>query len=40
MSLAVVVHPAHIQDRDGAKQVLTLLQGRFPRLQRIWADGN
>ena len=40
MILAVVVHPAHIQDRDGAKQVLTLLQGRFPRLQRIWADGN
>jgi len=40
MILAVVVHPAHIQDRDGAKQGLTLLQGRFPRLPRIWADGN
>jgi len=24
----------------GPKQGLTLLQGRFPRLPRIWADGN
>jgi hypothetical protein len=30
MILAVVVHPAHIQDRDGAKQVLTLLRAGFP----------
>ena len=34
MLLAVVVHPADVQDRDGAK-----LTGRFPRLQLIWADG-
>ena len=39
LPLAVVVHPAHIQDRDGAKLVLAQLQGRFPRLQLIWADG-
>jgi len=32
--LAVVVHAANIQDRDGAKLVL----GRFPRLKLIWAD--
>ncbi len=37
--LAVAVHPANIQDRDGAKQVLHRLLGRFPRLERIWADG-
>ena len=37
--LAVTVHPAHIQDRDGARLVLTRLSGRFPRLQLIWADG-
>lgn len=37
--LAVAVHPAHIQDRDGARLVLTRLSGRFPRLQLIWADG-
>lgn len=37
--LAVVVHTADIQDRDGAKLVLGKLLGRFPRLQLIWADG-
>ena len=37
--LAVVVHPANIQDRDGAKLVLALLKGRFSRLKLIWADG-
>ena len=37
--LAVVVHPANLQDRDGAKLVLQKLTGRFPRLQLIWADG-
>ena len=35
--LAVAVHPANIQDRDGAKLVLPRLLGRFPRLKRIWA---
>ncbi len=28
--LAVVVHPADIQDRDGANLVLSKLLGRFP----------
>jgi putative transposase len=37
--LAVVVHPANLQDRDGAKLVLHKLKGRFPRLRLIWADG-
>jgi len=37
--LAVVVHAANIQDRDGAKLVLALLKGRFWRLKLIWADG-
>lgn len=37
--LAVVVHAADIQDRDGAKLVLPKLLGRFPRLRLIWADG-
>ena len=36
--LAVVVHAANIQDRDGAKLVLAKLLGRFPRLEVIWAD--
>ncbi len=38
LRLAVVVHPADVQDRDGAKQVLAKLPGRFPRLRLIWAD--
>jgi putative transposase len=37
--LAVVVHAADVQDRDGAKLVLARLVGRFPRLVLIWADG-
>lgn len=37
--LAVVAHPADIQDRDGARLVLARLLGRFPRLRVIWADG-
>lgn len=37
--LAVVVHPANIQDRDGARLVLERARGMFPRLKKIWADG-
>ena len=35
----MVVHPADVQDRDGAKWVLAKLKGPFARLQLIWADG-
>lgn len=37
--LAVVVHAANVQDRDGARLVLAKLAGRFPRLWLLWADG-
>lgn len=37
--LGVVVHPANLQDRDGAMLVLSKLHGVFTRLQLIWADG-
>ena len=37
--LAVAVHPADVQDRDGAKLVLAELRDRFSRLRLIWADG-
>ena len=38
--LAVVVHAANIQDRDGAKLVFAKakLSGPWPRLKRVWAD--
>ncbi len=39
MLLAIVVHTADIQDRDGAKLVLAKLVGAFPRLTTIWVDG-
>jgi putative transposase len=37
--VAAVVHAADLQDRDGAKLVLKKLVGRFPRLEKILADG-
>ena len=37
--LDVVVHPADIQDRDGAKLILKKVLDQFPSLQLIWADG-
>ncbi len=37
--LAVLVHPADIQDRDGARGLLERVKDAFPRLQLIWADG-
>jgi putative transposase len=37
--LAVVVHPADVQDRDGAKLVLRKIRKLYPRLKLIWADG-
>ena len=38
--LAVVVHPANIQDRDGAKLVFEKVRGKFRRLSLVWADGD
>jgi putative transposase len=38
--IAVVVHSAAVQDRDGIKRVLAKIKGRVPRLKRIWADGS
>ena len=39
MLLGVVVHPADIQDRDGARLLLNKLTVRFRELKIIWADG-
>lgn len=36
--LAVVVHAADIQDRDGAKLVLEQIRTQRPRLKCVWAD--
>lgn len=37
--LICVVHAASVQDRDGAKLVFEKIGQRFPRLEKIWADG-
>jgi len=36
--LKVVVHPANVQDREGAKLLLAQLPPLFPRLHHLWAD--
>ena len=37
--VAVVVHAANIQDRDGAKILIGLIREKFLRIRLIWADG-
>ena len=37
--LAVVVHPADIQDRDGAKLLFVKAAALFPTISLVWADG-
>lgn len=32
------VHPADVQDRDGARLLLAGLENRFPRLAKLWVD--
>lgn len=36
--LRVVVHPANVADRDGARTVLAPLPQLFPTLHHVWAD--
>jgi putative transposase len=37
--LAIVIHEASVQDRDGAKLVLDRFTKGWTRLKLIWADG-
>jgi hypothetical protein len=37
--LQVFVSAADQNDREGGKQVLTNCKGDFPRLKKVWADG-
>lgn len=38
LPLRLVVHPAHIQDRDGLPMVCRRIRGQFPWLQILFAD--
>jgi putative transposase len=37
--IAVVVHAANIQDRDGAKILFSLIRDAYLRIRLVWADG-
>ena len=32
------VHPADLQDKEGAKLLLAPLAGQLPRMAKVWAD--
>ncbi len=36
----MLVSEANVTDRDGANWLLTTLGKRFPRLKKVWVDGN
>lgn len=37
--LSAIVHPANVQDRDGAPAVVTLACASYPTIARLFADG-
>lgn len=37
--MQALVTEADMQDRDGAKRLMVLVWGLFPRLRKLWADG-
>jgi transposase len=39
LSGAMIVHPADVQDRDGAPDLLASVRDAFPWLRRVFADG-
>lgn len=39
LPLVLQVHPADVQDRDGAPAVIAELQTTMPSMQKVWADG-
>ena len=39
LPLVMQVHPANVQDRDGAPAVIAALQQAMPSVRKVWADG-
>jgi transposase len=37
--VGMIVHPANVQDRDGAPDLLASLRNAFPWLRHVFADG-
>ena len=38
LPVGMIVHPADVQDRDGAPALLARVRGRFPWLRHVFAD--
>jgi putative transposase len=36
--LKVVVHAAHLQDRESVNRLLEPVKGQFPRMEKVWVD--
>src|SRR5208282_3141258 len=39
LPVGMIVHPADVQDRDGAPALLASVRARFPWLRHVFADG-
>jgi transposase len=39
LPVGMIVHPANVQDRDGAPDLLASVRDRFPWLRHVFADG-
>ena len=39
MLVGAIVHPANVQDRDGAPALLEIARGLVPWLRHVFADG-
>jgi transposase len=39
LPVGMIVHPANVQDRDGAPELLAGVRDAFPALRRVFADG-
>jgi len=39
LPVGMIVHPADVQDRDGAPALLASVRTRFPWLRHVFADG-
>jgi transposase len=39
LPVGMIVHPANMQDRDGAPDLLESIRSSFPRLRPVFADG-
>jgi transposase len=39
LPIGMIIHPANVQDRDGAPDLLASVRGLYPWLRHVFADG-